>query len=88
MQKNFVLIYSLSTPAGPVEVYRELQGSPTDEDGLREALLNGTAEPVRRGSFSVQHAGSGQYFDNPGDCLRYLIERWGKEVFEQMRSQP
>lgn len=82
--KNFVLVFSFSTPEGPVEVYRELEGTRTDQEGLARALLDGCAVPVARGSFSVQHEGSGRYFETGGECLRYLLERWGLSLLAQM----
>ena len=32
--------------------------------------------PARRGSFCVQFAGSGHYFDDHADALAYLCKRW------------
>lgn len=66
------------TPRGDVELHREINPAclPVNLDELRRMLDAGTVEPARRGSFCVQFAGSGHYFDDHADALAYLCRRW------------
>lgn len=66
------------TPRGDVELQREINPAclPVNLDELRRMLDAGTVEPARRGSFCVQFAGSGHYFDDHADALAYLCRRW------------
>lgn len=66
------------TPRGDVELQREINPArlPADLNELRRMLDAGTVEPARRGSFCVQFAGSGHYFDDHADALDYLCKRW------------
>ena len=66
------------TRRGEVELQRGINPAclPVNLDELRRMLDAGTVEPARRGSFCVQFAGSGHYFDDHADALAYLCKRW------------
>ena len=49
---------------------------PNNLDDLRQLIDADAVEPARRGSFCVQFAGSGHYFDERADALAYLCKRW------------
>lgn len=74
----FIPVAVWHTPRGDVELQREINPArlPADLNDLRRMLDAGTVEPARRGSFCVQFAGSGHYFDDHADALAYLCKRW------------
>ena len=74
----FISVAVWHTPRGDVELQREINPArlPADLNDLRRMLDAGTVEPARRGSFCVQFAGSGHYFDDHADTLAYLCRRW------------
>ena len=74
----FIPVAVWHTPRGDVELQREINPArlPADLNDLRRMLDAGTVEPARRGSFCVQFAGSGHYFDERADALAYLGKRW------------
>lgn len=74
----FIPVAVWHTPRGDVELQREINPArlPADLNELRRMLDAGTVEPARRGSFCVQFAGSGHYFDDHADALAYLCKRW------------
>lgn len=49
---------------------------PNNLDDLRQLIDADAVEPARRGSYCVQFAGSGHYFDERADALAYLCKRW------------
>ena len=66
------------TPRGDVELQRCIDPArmPNNLDELRQIIDADAVEPARRGSFCVQFAGSGHYFDERADALAYLCKRW------------
>lgn len=66
------------TRRGEVELQREINPAclPVNLDELRQLIDADAVEPARRGSFCVQFAGSGHYFDERADALAYLCKRW------------
>lgn len=66
------------TPRGDVELQRCIDPArmPNNLDELRQLIDADAVEPARRGSFCVQFAGSGHYFDERADALAYLCKRW------------
>lgn len=66
------------TPRGDVELQRCIDPArmPNNLDELRQIIDADVVEPARRGSFCVQFAGSGHYFDERADALAYLCKRW------------
>ena len=66
------------TPRGDVELQREINPArlPADLNDLRQLIDADAVEPARRGSYCVQFAGSGHYFDDHADALAYLCKRW------------
>ena len=74
----FIPVAVWHTPRGDVELQREINPArlPADLNDLRRMLDAGTVDPARRGSFCVQFAGSGHYFDDHADALAYLCKRW------------
>ena len=67
----FIPVAVWHTPRGDVELQREINPArlPADLNDLRRMLDAGTVEPARRGSFCVQFAGSGHYYDDHADAL-------------------
>lgn len=74
----FIPIATWRTRRGVVELQRCIDPAraPDSLADLRRMLDAGTVEPARRGSFCVQFAGSGHYFDDHADALAYLCKRW------------
>ena len=66
------------TPRGDVELQRCIDPArmPNNLDELRQIIDADAVEPARRGSFCVQFACSGHYFDERADALAYLCKRW------------
>ena len=66
------------TPRGDVELQRCIDPArmPNNLDDLRQLIDADAVEPARRGSYCVQFAGSGHYFDERADALAYLCKRW------------
>ena len=66
------------TPRGDVELQRCIDPArmPNNLDELRQIIDADAVEPARRGSYCVQFAGSGHYFDERADALAYLCKRW------------
>ena len=77
----FIPVAVWHTPRGDVELQREINPAqlPTDLNELRRMIDAGTVDPARRGSFCVQFAGSGHYFDERADALAYLFSLLGEE---------
>lgn len=74
----FIPVAVWHTPRGDVELQREINPArmPNNLDELRQLIDADAVEPARRGSFCVQFAGSGHYFDERADALAYLCKRW------------
>ena len=66
------------TTRGDVELQRCIDPArmPNNLDDLRQLIDADAVEPARRGSYCVQFAGSGHYFDERADALAYLCKRW------------
>lgn len=74
----FIPVAVWHTPRGDVELQRCIDPArmPNNLDELRQLIDADAVEPARRGSFCVQFAGSGHYFDERADALAYLCKRW------------
>ena len=74
----FIPVAVWHTPRGDVELQREINPAqlPADLNELRQLIDADAVEPARWGSFCVQFAGSGHYFDERADALAYLCKCW------------